>query len=275
MSGAGSGEFQGGFGVVIPARFASSRLPGKPLRELAGKPMILHVLDRAAQSGADFVVVATDDQRIAAVVTAAGGEALLTSPAHASGTDRIAEVVQRKGLPESAIVVNIQGDEPLVDPELMRRLAEVLRRHPDVDLATVATPIRAAGELVDPNVVKVVTDCRSLALYFSRSPIPCVRDWGGGASMRQSTLPPGVQFLRHIGMYGYRVAALLRVAREPPAPAERAELLEQLRALWLRLRVHVSVVADVPSRSVDTEEDLARVEHILRRLGRGPSLRPR
>jgi 3-deoxy-manno-octulosonate cytidylyltransferase (CMP-KDO synthetase) len=259
------------FGVIIPARYGARRLPGKPLRQLAGKPMILHVLERSQNSGAAFVIVATDDERIAEVVVAAGGEARLTSAGHASGTDRIAEVARCMQLPEEAIVVNVQGDEPLVDPALISRLAHVLASRPDADLATAATPIRSQRELADPNVVKVVTDCSGLALYFSRAPIP----WVGDPPAMDAGLQDGVsskfEFLRHVGIYAYRVAALIRLAEHPVVAVEGAESLEQLRALWLKLPIHVSVVQPLQGHGVDSEDDLARAEHILRGLGHGPS----
>jgi 3-deoxy-manno-octulosonate cytidylyltransferase (CMP-KDO synthetase) len=229
------------FGVVIPARFASQRLPGKPLRDLGGKPMIVRVLENARQSAAGWVVVATDDQRIADAVTAAGGEAVLTSPEHASGTDRLAEVARRKELAPETIVVNVQGDEPLLDPKYVELVARALEANPSAGIATLATPIRDPGVIANPNVVKVVSDRSGMALYFSRAPLP----WQGEA-------------LRHVGLYAYRARTLAELSAQPPVMLETAERLEQLRALWLGIPIHVSVVADPPGHGVDTEEDLER-----------------
>jgi len=256
------------FGVIIPARYGSTRLPGKPMRRLAGKPMVLHVLDRALESGASWVVVATDDDRIARAVRDAGGDAVLTSPSHLSGTDRIAEVAARRQLDPATIVVNLQGDEPLIAPALVATLASALAAHASAALATVATPIRDRAELFDPNVVKVVTDHADFALYFSRAPIPWTRSWPAlGSSppngLPDDPLPDDPQYLRHIGLYSYTVGTLLHLARSSPAPPEKLESLEQLRALWLGLRIHVTTAAEPPGHGVDTEEDLARTERLL------------
>lgn len=251
------------FGVIIPARWGSTRLPGKPLRPLLGRPMIVHVLERAWESGATSVTVATDDERIAQVVVDAGGEAVLTSPVHASGSDRIAEVVQRKGLRPDDIVVNVQGDEPLIDPNLVRVVARALAAEPAVSIATIALPIRTARDLFDPNVVKVVTDDRGVALYFSRAPIPYVRD-AIEVIQQGGELPLQVSFWRHVGIYAYRVGALLALTEQPPLELERAERLEQLRALALGMRIHVSRVMRPAMPSVDTERDLEAVEEVLR-----------
>lgn len=242
------------FGVIIPARYASTRLPGKPLLDLGGKPMIVRVLENVARSGAAFVVVATDDTRIAEAVIDAGGEAVLTSPGHVSGTDRLAEVVQKRALAPETLVVNVQGDEPLLDPELVSKVATNLGRHADAGMATLATPFAPRDDAMNPNAVKVVTDARGMALYFSRAPIPFSRD---GAA------PRGTMF-RHVGIYAYRARTLGRLASTPPPDIEQLESLEQLRALWLGIRIHVDVIQEMPAHGVDTEEDLARVREAFR-----------
>lgn len=255
-----------GFKVVIPARYGSTRLPGKPLRVLAGKPMVLHVCDRAAASGADDVVVATDDERIVAEVRDAGFEALMTAADHTSGTDRIAEVAETRGWPDEAVVVNLQGDEPLMPPMLVRRVAQDLALHPDASVATVATPFADRRALFDPNQVKVVLNADGFAGYFSRAPIPWHRDEFAGSG---SVLPAGTPFLRHVGLYAYRVGFLHRFMGWEPAPTECAESLEQLRALWHGERIHVSVTDDPPPAGVDTPEDVARIELVLQDQSRG------
>jgi 3-deoxy-manno-octulosonate cytidylyltransferase (CMP-KDO synthetase) len=246
------------FGVVIPARYASTRLPGKPLRDLAGKPMVVRVYENACRSGADFVWVATDDPRIVEAVERAGGKALMTSAEHPSGTDRLAEVVRTQRLEDDQIVVNVQGDEPLLDPSLVRRAALALAEDPNAGIATLATPIGNPEDIFNPNVVKVVTDKAGLASYFSRAPIPWVRGTFGTTAAAPSSVPSEIPFLRHVGLYAYRVRALRRLAAEPPVPIERAESLEQLRALWHRIPVRVVTVDGVAPHGVDTEEDLAR-----------------
>jgi 3-deoxy-manno-octulosonate cytidylyltransferase (CMP-KDO synthetase) len=251
------------FGVIIPARYASTRLPGKPLIKLGGKPMILRVLEVAAQAGAAFSIVATDDARIADVVTQAGGEAMLTSPDHATGTDRLAEVVRRKQLDPELVVVNLQGDEPNLPAQLLKRVAQALLEAPAAHLATLATPLRERREVFDPNIVKVVTNQAGQALYFSRAPIPWLRgDFGlTGAAASDPQLPEG-GFLRHIGVYAYRVATLLRLNEVGPVALERAESLEQLRALWLGMTIQVAIVAERPAAGVDTAEDATRVQKL-------------
>jgi 3-deoxy-manno-octulosonate cytidylyltransferase (CMP-KDO synthetase) len=250
------------FRVVVPARYAASRLPGKPLREIAGKPLVVHTWERAMGSGAREVLVAADDERIVAAVEAAGGRAVMTSEDHPSGTDRLAEVARTLGWPSDAIVVNLQADEPLVAPSLLRELAEVLHERSRAGMATMATPIGSAQELFDPNVVKVVLDDQGFALYFSRAPIPWVRDVFAVQSP-STELPPSVQFLRHIGMYAYRVGTLQALAGCPPTPLERAERLEQLRASTLGIPIHVSIHPEAPVRGVDTPDDLERVRRHL------------
>jgi 3-deoxy-manno-octulosonate cytidylyltransferase (CMP-KDO synthetase) len=249
------------FGVIIPARYASTRLPGKPLIDLGGKPMVVRVMEVAAAAGAAFAMVATDDQRVVDAVTAAGGEAMITSAEHETGTDRLAEVARRLRLDPDLIVVNLQGDEPALPTELVRRVAETLRQDPEASMSTLATPIRERRELFDPNVVKVVLDQASRASYFSRAPIPWLRSEFSGEAARDSAKQlPEDTFLRHVGLYAYRVATLLSLSQTRPAPLELAESLEQLRALWLGMKIQVAVVPELPAPGVDTHEDAARVK---------------
>jgi 3-deoxy-manno-octulosonate cytidylyltransferase (CMP-KDO synthetase) len=251
------------FGVIIPARFASKRLPGKPLIDLGGKPMVVRVMELAAQAGAAFVVVATDDERVAEAVTQAGGEALLTSPEHETGTDRLAEVARRLRLKPETIIVNLQGDEPGLPPELVRRVARALVDEPEASLSTLATPLRERRELFNPNVVKVVLDQAGRALYFSRAPIPWQRADFADESARLSGGPlPEEIFLRHVGLYAYRVSTLLSLSQTRQAPLEQAESLEQLRALWLGMKIQVALVPELPMPGVDTAEDVSRVQQL-------------
>lgn len=250
-----------GFKVVIPSRLGSSRLPEKPLADLGGKPLVVRVWERGFDAGAEEVIVAADDMRIVDVVTAAGGRAVLTRADHVSGTDRLAEVATSHGWSDDTLVVNLQGDEPLVPSHLLYTLAHALEQEPTAALATLATPIEDPAELFSPSAVKVVVDEQGLALTFSRAPIPWARD-AFGPILRAAppeVLPAGIPYLRHLGLYAYRVATLKLLAATPPAPIERAESLEQLRALSLGLRIHVTVVDEAPPPGVDTTEDLARV----------------
>lgn len=249
------------FKVVIPARHASSRLPGKPLREIAGRTMIEHVWRSASHSGAEQVVIATDDERIASVAAGFGADACMTRADHASGTDRLAEVVEALSWPDMTIVVNVQGDEPLMPAALVRQVAADLAGHDSARIATAATPIHTAAEYFDPNVVKVVTDRAGYALYFSRAPIPWDRDLL--ADGRQA-LPDQLAPLRHIGLYAYRAGFLRDYARMEPALLENTERLEQLRALWSGERIHVLEIPGHPGPGVDSERDIALVEEILR-----------
>jgi 3-deoxy-manno-octulosonate cytidylyltransferase (CMP-KDO synthetase) len=235
------------FTVIIPARYASTRFPGKALADIRGKPMVVRVCERAAESGA-AVHVATDDRRIARAVTASGFSAILTRKTHASGTDRIAEAAKKLRLGEDEIVVNVQGDEPLIDPRLISRVAQALRRRRDASISTACHAIRDRASLDNPNVVKVVRDAAGYALYFSRSRIPFPR--GNPAAC-----------FRHVGIYGYRVGFLNRFSRLTPSPLERAEALEQLRALWHGFRIAVIVERGEPARGIDTPADL---RHLLR-----------
>jgi 3-deoxy-manno-octulosonate cytidylyltransferase (CMP-KDO synthetase) len=256
----------GGFKVAIPARYASTRLPGKPLRPLAGRPMIEHVYERALASGADEVVIATDDDRIRTVAEGFGARVCMTAPDHPSGTDRLAEVAERLDWPAGAIVVNLQGDEPLMPPALVRQAAEDLAAHPDAGIATLCTPIDELGEVFDADVVKVVRDEAGYALYFSRAPVP----WERAAFGTAGAPALGGGHLRHIGLYAYRVRFLRRYRQLSPSPLEQAEALEQLRALWHGVRIHVSVAVESPGPGVDTEKDVARVEGLLSSAAKAP-----
>jgi 3-deoxy-manno-octulosonate cytidylyltransferase (CMP-KDO synthetase) len=235
------------FSVIVPARYASTRFPGKPLVDLAGKPMVVRVCERAAKSGASAVHVATDDERIASAVRTHGFKVVMTRADHASGTDRLAEAAAQLGLDEDHVVVNVQGDEPLIDPALIRGVAGALR---NADMSTACHAIHDAASLANPNVVKVVMDANGYALYFSRSRIPYPRD--GEAVC-----------YRHAGIYAYRVGFLRRYATLEPAPLEKAEALEQLRALWHGHRIAVVVSeTDIPP-GVDTPQDLEAVRRML------------
>ncbi|MEO5339770.1 MAG: 3-deoxy-manno-octulosonate cytidylyltransferase [Magnetococcus sp. MYC-9] len=244
--------------VIIPARFASSRLPGKPLLDLGGKPMIRHVYERAMQADVAAVWVATDDLRIYDAVLAFGGRAMMTSADHLSGTDRVAEAARAL---DAAIVVNVQGDEPLLEPHLIDRVAAPLRQDPALEMATVAHPLRDERESRDPNVVKVVCDRRGLALYFSRSPIPFDREAPATVADGQGLAMP---LLRHVGLYAYRADFLQTFARLPPTELEQRERLEQLRALEHGHAIRV-VVADGAAIGVDTPADAQRVRQLLER----------
>lgn len=246
--------------VVIPARFASTRLPGKPLRDILGKPMLQHVHEAALACAAAETVVATDDERIQKAAEGFGATVCMTGSEHASGTDRLAEVVDKLGWQDDDIVVNVQGDEPLMPPELIDQVAHDLAANVDAAIATVATPLVASGEFFDPNVVKVVTDKTGFALYFSRAPIPWDRDL---LHDDVRALPIGVVPMRHIGIYAYRVAYLRRYAEMRPCPLEQAEQLEQLRALWYGERIHVAEASQRPGPGVDTEDDLHIVEQLM------------
>lgn len=248
------------FTVVIPARYGSTRLPGKALLPLAGKPMVQWVHERARAAGAQEVLIATDDERIVRAASGFGATALMTAAAHASGTDRIAEVARLRGWEPERIVVNVQGDEPLLPPALIRQVAGLLAAHAEAALATLAAPIEALAEFLDPNVVKVVADTQGRALYFSRAPVPWDRAGAGHglASQRRFT---GAR--RHIGLYAYRAAALQRLAALPPTPLERCEKLEQLRALENGLAIQVADALERPGPGVDTPEDAAAVAELL------------
>jgi len=241
--------------VVIPARFASTRLPGKPLADIAGKPMVVRVCERAADSGAQSVLVATDDRRIADAVEAAGFRAAMTRTDHVSGTDRIAEASAQLGLQDSEIVVNVQGDEPLIDPAVIAQVAAVLAARPAASVSTACHPIRDAASIFNPNVVKVVLDAEGCALYFSRAPIPWSRDaWATGPADAPASAP----CYRHAGIYAYRAGFLRRYSGLAAAPIEQLESLEQLRVLWHGGRIAVAVTERPLAPGVDSPEDLQR-----------------
>ena len=249
------------FTVLIPARRASTRLPDKVLADLAGKPMVVRVADRAAQSGASRVLIATDDAQIKAAVERHGYEALMTRADHPSGTDRLSEAAAQLGLPDEAIVVNVQGDEPLISPLLIAEVAAELARRPDCAIATACHPILEAAEMFNPNIVKVALDARNTALYFSRATIPWARD---AFAADKDTLPDGLPIYRHMGLYAYRVAFLRSYPTLAPAPIERFEALEQLRALWHGVKIAVHITAATAAPGVDTPADLALVRSLLK-----------
>lgn len=251
-----------GFIVVIPARYGSTRLPAKPLSDIGGKPLIQHVHERAQQAGADEIIIATDDARIDVAARDFGAQVCMTDPAHASGTDRIAEVVRQRGFADETIVVNLQGDEPLMPPALLRQVAGNLAAHPDAAMATLCEAITDPAQLVEPSVVKVVMDKVGYALYFSRATVPWDRDhFGSGAQ----SLSPRVKHFRHIGMYAYRAGFLRSFASLAPCALEQTECLEQLRALWYGHRIHVAEAAERGEAGVDTPADLERVRAVLAR----------
>jgi 3-deoxy-manno-octulosonate cytidylyltransferase (CMP-KDO synthetase) len=246
--------------AIIPARFGSTRLPGKPLSDIHGKPMIQHVHERVSLArGLDRVLVATDDERIASAVAAFGGEAVMTSTRHATGTDRLAEAVART---DATIVVNVQGDEPLVDPAGIEAALRPLREDAALEMSTLSLPLHDVEEMLSPAVVKVVSDAAGDALYFSRSPIPYARAGGDARAAAGEAIARGLA-RRHVGLYGYRREALLRFAALPQDPLEQAEGLEQLRALRAGMRVRVVPVTGETGIAVDTPEDLERVRALL------------
>jgi 3-deoxy-manno-octulosonate cytidylyltransferase (CMP-KDO synthetase) len=245
------------FIAIIPARFGSSRLPGKPLADINGKPMVVHVMERALESGAKRVIVATDHPDVAKAVEAAGGEVCLTRPDHESGTERLAEVIELCQFADDEIIVNVQGDEPLIPPVIIRQVADNLAKS-EAGMATLAVPIETAEEAFNPNAVKVVRDARGYALYFSRATIPWERE---RFAVSKETV--GDTFLRHIGIYAYRAGFIRQYVKWEPSQLEHIELLEQLRVLWYGKKIHVDVAKAIPSVGVDTAEDLERVRAIL------------
>ena len=251
------------FTVVIPARFGSSRLPGKPLLDIAGKPMIQRVWEQARSSSAGRVVIATDDERIGEAARAFGAEVCMTSSEHPSGTDRLQEVAAQLDLSPGHIVVNVQGDEPLIPPAVIDQVARNLAAAEGASIATLCEKIDAVEDLLNPNVVKVVCDSAGLALYFSRAPIPWPRD---AFAKDKTRLPAGEHWWRHIGIYAYRTDFLHRFVDWPPAPQEQVEHLEQLRAMHRGARIHVQEAAAAVPPGVDTAEDL---EHMRLLLGEG------
>lgn len=243
------------FKVVIPARYASTRLPGKPLLEIAGRPMLQYVHERALQSGASEVIIATDDRRIMDAATGFEAAVRMTSTAHTSGTERLAEIAEVMAWDDQAVVVNVQGDEPLIPSALIRQVAEGLASHPAASVATLAYPLHRGAEVADPHIVKVVLDKDGYALYFSRAPIPCQRDDPSGTDT--------VAALRHIGLYAYRAGFLRHYKDLEPSPLEEIEKLEQLRVLWHGMKIHVEMASEMPGHGVDTASDLERVGKIL------------
>lgn len=246
--------------LVIPSRYASTRLPGKPLRQLAGKPMIQHVYQRAQAAaevvGFESIIIATDDVGIQDVCEAFGATVCMTSCGHETGSDRLAEVASLKGWDDETIIVNLQGDEPLTPIANLQQVAQNLADNPQASIATLATPIHDKREYLDPNVVKVVTDNNGMALYFSRAPIPFQRDDFDNQALDEVAL-------RHIGLYAYRAGFLKRFASMRACPIEQFEKLEQLRAMWYGAKIHVDVAREMPGHGVDTEADLQAVEKIL------------
>ncbi len=252
-----------GFSVLIPARLASTRLPDKPLADIGGQPMVVRVAQRAKASSAQRVVVAADNAAIVQACEDHGVEAVLTRTSHASGSDRLAQACELLGLAGDDLVVNVQGDEPLIDPALIDSVAALLATHPEASMSTAAHPIESVAEFTNPNVVKVVLDAQGFALYFSRAPLPWWRD--GFAGGIQALPQPGP--LRHVGIYGYRAGFLRRFPGLTQAPLELAEALEQLRALWHGYRIAVHMTATAPGTGVDTPEDLERVRALWRAAG--------
>ncbi|MEG2155488.1 MAG: 3-deoxy-manno-octulosonate cytidylyltransferase [Burkholderiaceae bacterium] len=249
-----------GFIAIVPARLASTRLPRKPLADIAGRPMVVHVAARAREAGAARVVVATDSEEIRHACLNHGVEAILTSPDHPTGTDRLAQAAQILGLADEAIVVNVQGDEPLIPPAVVRDVAALLAARPDCGIATAAHAIHDAAEFFNPNVVKVVLDAGGRAITFSRAPIPWARD---AFSVSREVLPADLGALRHVGLYAYRAGFLREFPRLARAPIEQTESLEQLRALWHGIRIAVMQLPGALPAGVDTTEDLERVRSIL------------
>jgi 3-deoxy-manno-octulosonate cytidylyltransferase (CMP-KDO synthetase) len=246
------------FKVVIPARFASTRLPGKPLLDIAGKPMVIRVAEQAAQSGAQQIIIATDHQPIVAAAQENGFQASMTRADHTSGTDRIAEVAAQQCWADDTIVVNVQGDEPLIPPQLIRAVSQHLHAHPECAIATACHAIHDEASMRNPNIVKVVLDKFGNALYFSRAPIPWPRD----AYAQNQPLPQNVIVLRHVGIYAYRASFLRDFGKLTPTPLEQIESLEQLRALYYGYKIGVTKTDQAPPSGVDTEQDL----QVARRL---------
>jgi 3-deoxy-manno-octulosonate cytidylyltransferase (CMP-KDO synthetase) len=247
------------FKVVIPARYGSTRLPGKPLLDIDGRPMVVHVAEKAAASGATDIWIATDHIEIATAAEKHGFKACLTGSHHVSGTDRIAEVASLEGFADDEIVVNVQGDEPLIDPLLIREVALHLAEHHDASMSTACHPIHDAETMFNPNVVKVVVDEQGYALYFSRAPIPYARD----AFAQGNALPEGFLAYRHVGLYAYRAGFLKTYSQLAPCAIEQCEALEQLRALWHGHKISVAVTGHASASGVDTEEDLLSVRRLF------------
>jgi len=246
--------------VLIPARYASTRLPGKPLLDIGGKPMLQRVYEQAVASGAASVVIATDDARIKAAACDFGATVCMTSPEHSSGSERLAEAVTLLGYGDDEIVVNLQGDEPLMPPQLLRQVADNLAIHSRAEVSTLCTRIHTAAELFDPHAVKVVMDREGMALYFSRAVIPWDRD---AFAVTTEELPAQALHYRHLGLYAYRVGFLRRYVTMEPCALERMEVLEQLRVLWHGAGIHIAEAAVPPAPGVDTPDDLERVRRVI------------
>ncbi|MGQ0700367.1 MAG: 3-deoxy-manno-octulosonate cytidylyltransferase [Panacagrimonas sp.] len=251
------------FKVVIPARLGSTRLPRKVLRDIGGKPLVRHVWEAARASGAEQVVIATDDESVAGVARDFGAEVQLTAATHQSGTDRVNEVARAQGWDKNCVVVNLQGDEPLMPPAMVQEAARLLDEDAAADIATLCHPLHSAEEWLNPNVVKLVMDRRGYALYFSRAPLPWKRD-PVSAAEPAAHMSPELAY-RHIGLYAYRVGSLAQFSELPPAELEQCEALEQLRALTHGFRIRVGITQNPPPRGVDTEEDLAAVAAVFAR----------
>ncbi len=250
------------FSVIIPARYASTRLPGKPLVDIAGKPMIQHVYERALDSGAARICIATDDERICQAAKAFGAEAIMTSASHPSGTDRLAEAVSTLGIDDDHVVVNLQGDEPMMPAALIHQVAEDLYAQPQAAIATLCERIVTAAELFDPHVVKVVMDQAGNAIYFSRAVIPWDRE---AFSVTTEELPDNAEHYRHIGLYAYHAGFIRDYVQWPACALEQMESLEQLRVLWQGYKIHVTVATEHPGHAVDTEADLQLVVEAMKR----------
>lgn len=246
--------------IVIPSRYGSSRLLGKPLLDIAGKPMVQHVWERAIESAADKVIVATDDVRIEGAVKAFGGEVIMTSPDHPSGTDRLQEVASSLGLADDQIVVNVQGDEPLIPPQVIDQVAQNLAANAQAGIATLCEPILSRADLENPNIVKVVSNADGLALYFSRAPVPWPRE---AFSTAGDAMPSEGRWFRHIGIYAYRCGFLNEFTQWPPAPQEQLEQLEQLRAMHHGVTIHVEECSHPVPAGVDTQSDLDAVRTLI------------
>lgn len=249
------------FNVIIPARYASTRLPGKPLADIAGKPMIQHVFEQAQRSGANRIIIATDHEQVAKVAEDFGAEVCMTAKTHNSGTERLAEVIEKLGFAEDEIIVNIQGDEPLIPPVIVRQVAENLAQNA-VPMATLAVKIESVEEIFNPNIVKVIADKNGLVLYFSRAPIPWNRDQFSQLDQRQQA-ELNTTYLRHLGIYAYRASFIRQYVKWQPTVLESIEKLEQLRVLWYGEKIHLAEAIEVPAVGVDTPEDLEKVRSIL------------
>ncbi|RLU01451.1 3-deoxy-manno-octulosonate cytidylyltransferase [Ketobacter sp.] len=247
--------------VIIPARYASTRLPGKPLQDIAGKPMIQRVYEQACRSQAAEVIIATDDTRIETAAKQFGANVVMTRPDHESGTDRLQEVVTQLGLADEDIVVNVQGDEPLIPPAVIDQVARNLAQS-SAGISTLSEPIDEIEKVFDPNAVKVVADVHGYALYFSRAPIPFGRD-SYDMAQRSGALPAHMAVQRHIGIYGYRVSLLHDFVQWGPCALEKTECLEQLRAMWHGVKIHVEQAVVTPPAGVDTPADLERVRALF------------